>query len=175
MEASGDLSIMEMNDNLPLLGIRPGIKLVSSSRPVICCNTQALRVRGKHCQEAGTTRVQLRISRARKSSGKTCTNNVTIPVVSRITGGHTKMSEATAVEAAEATTLTATTDAGAEVSATAVDKIRSVEAGAEALTETALLVEGEVVHLTPRTETPSRTMAEVTDPLTGTGTSRTSQ
>ena len=85
------------------------------------------------------------------------------------------MSEATAVEAAEATTLTATTDAGAEVSATAVDKIRSVEAGAEALTETTLLMEEEAVHQTPRTETPRQTTAKVTNPLDGAETSRTSQ
>jgi hypothetical protein len=102
---------------------------------------------------------------------------VTIPVDSRITGGHTKTSEATAVEAAEAATLTTTTNAGAEMGATAVNKIaiRSVEAGAEALTETALLVEEEAVLLTPRTKIPRQMMAEVTDPLTGIGTSRTSQ
>ena len=99
-----------------------------------------------------------------------------LPVVSRTTSGHAKMSGTTAVEA-EVTTQTTTTDAGAETSATAVDQIaiRSVEAGAEALTKTTLLVEEEVVHQTPRTETPRQTMAEITDPLTGIGTSRTSQ
>ena len=99
---------------------------------------------------------------------------MTTPVVSRITG-HVKTSEATAVEA-EATTPTTTTNAGAEMSATAVDPIaiRSVEAGAEALTETVLLME-EAVHQTPRTATPRQTTAKVTDPLDGIGTSKTSQ
>ena len=99
-----------------------------------------------------------------------------LPVVSRTTSGHVEASGTTAVEA-EVTTQTTTTDAGAEMSATAVDQIaiRSVEAGAEALTETTLLMEEEAVHQTPRTETPRQTTAKVTNPLDGAGTSRTSQ
>ena len=98
-----------------------------------------------------------------------------LPVVSRTTSGHVEASGTTAVEA-EVTTQTTTTDAGAETSATAVDKIaiRSVEAGAEALTETVLLME-EAVHQTPRTATPRQTTAKVTNPLDGIGTSKTSQ
>ena len=119
--------------------------------------------------------MQLRTLHSRKSSGRTCANNVILPVVSRTTSGHVKTSGTTAVEA-EVTTPTTATDAGAEMSVTAVDKIaiRSVEAGAEALTETALLME-EAVHQTPRTATPRQTTAKVTDPLDGIGISRTSQ
>ena len=140
---------MEMYDNLPLPGTQPGIRLVCPSRLVINDATQMLRVRA---------------------------NSVNIPVVGMIMSGHAKTSEATAGEA-EATTRITTTDASAEMSVTAVDRIaiRSVEAGAEALTETALLMEGETVHQALRMEIPRPTTTKVTDPLFGIGTLMTSQ